>query len=59
MRTLRSRPMHELLWQYYFYVEAAGDIYSDNGRQCVEEMKGCCDKIKIVGSYNSLKQQEA
>lgn len=58
MRTLRSRPMHELLWQYYFYVEAEGDIYSEGGKQCVEEMKGCCDKIKIVGSYNAVQQQE-
>lgn len=58
MRTLRSRPMRQLMWQYYFYVEAAGDIYSENGRQCVEEMKSCCDKIKIVGSYNALLKQE-
>lgn len=58
MRTLRSRPMKELLWQYYFYVEAEGNIYSEDGRQCVEEMKSCCDKIKIVGSYNALAEQE-
>ena len=54
MRTLRSRPMKELLWQYYFYVEAKGDIYGEEGRACIEEMKHCCDKIKIVGSYNNL-----
>ncbi len=54
MRTLRSRPMKELLWQYYFYVEAEGDIYDENGRECIEEMKSCCDKIKIVGAYNNL-----
>ena len=54
MRTLRSRPMKELLWQYYFYVEAEGDIYDENGRACIEEMKSCCDKLKIVGSYNNL-----
>lgn len=59
MRTLRSRPMHELMWQYYFYVEAEGDIYGPEGMKCVEEMKSCCDKIKIVGSYNSLHEQEA
>ena len=58
MRTLRSRPMKELLWQYYFYVEAEGDIYGEEGRKCVEEMKSCCDKIKIVGSYNNLHDQE-
>ena len=54
MRTLRSRPMKELLWQYYFYVEAEGDIYDENGKACIEEMKSCCDKIKIVGAYNNL-----
>ena len=54
MRTLRSRPMKELLWQYYFYVEAEGDIYGPEGQAAIEEMKHCCDKIKIVGSYNNL-----
>lgn len=54
MRTLRSRPMKELLWKYYFYVEAEGDIHGEEGRKCLEEMKSCCDKIKVVGSYNNL-----
>ena len=59
MRTLRSRPMKELLWQYYFYVEAEGDIYGEEGKQCLEELKTCCDRIKVVGSYNNLHSQEA
>lgn len=58
MRTLRSRPMKELMWQYYFYVEASGDIYGDDGRQCLKEMKSCCDMIKVVGSYASIEDQE-
>ena len=58
VRTLRSRPMKELLWQYYFYVEAAGDIYGEEGRACIEEMKESCDKIKIVGSYKTLHPQK-
>ncbi|MBQ9961535.1 MAG: chorismate mutase [Firmicutes bacterium] len=58
MRTLRSRPMKELMWQYYFYVEAEGDIYGEEGRACLEELKTCCDKIKVVGSYNTLHSQE-
>lgn len=58
IRTLRSRPMKELLWQYYFYVEAAGDIYGEDGIACIEEMKESCDKIKIVGSYKNLHPQK-
>ena len=58
IRTLRSRPMKDLLWQYYFYVEAAGDIYGEEGKACIEEMKESCDKIKIVGSYKTLYPQK-
>ena len=58
MRTLRSRPMKELLWHYYFYVEAGGDIYGQEGQECFKELQSCCDKIKIVGSYTNLHDQE-
>lgn len=51
MRTLRSRPMQKLLWQYYFYVEAEGDIRSYEGRCMLEELAVCCDKVKCVGSF--------
>ena len=50
--------MKDLLWSYYFYVEAEGDIFDENGQACIEEMKSCCDKIKVVGSYNNLQQQK-
>ena len=51
MRTLRSRPMRELLWQYYFYVEAEGNIHSQDGKNMLSELSVCCDKIKCVGSF--------
>ena len=51
MRTLRSRPMRELLWQYYFYVEAEGNIHSADGKEMLKELAVCCDKIKCVGSF--------
>lgn len=51
MRTLRSRPMKELLWQYYFYVEAEGNIHGYEGKCMLEELAVCCDKIKAIGSF--------
>ena len=51
MRTLRSRPMKELLWQYYFYVEAEGNINTDEGRDMMRELQNYCDKLKSVGTY--------
>lgn len=51
LRCLRSRPMKELLWQYYFYAEAEGDLTSDNGKQLMAALSGCCDKLKMFGSF--------
>ena len=51
MQSLRSRPMKELLWQYYFYVEAEGNIDSEEGEAMIAELSPYCDKLKIVGTY--------
>lgn len=51
MRTLRSRPMKELLWQYYFYVEAEGDVYTEAGEWMMRELSLFCDRLKLVGTY--------
>ena len=58
MRTLRSRPMKNLMWQYYFYIEAKGDITSKNGKECLKELEKYCDKIKVIGSYNNISYKE-
>mgnify|MGYP004540353205 FL=1 len=51
MRTLRSRPMKELLWQYYFYVEAEGDLHSPDGQNMLRALAVFCDRLKPVGCY--------
>lgn len=51
MRSLRSRPMKELLWQYYFYVEAEGNIHTDEGKEMMLELHNYCDRLKSVGTY--------
>lgn len=51
MRSLRSRPMKELLWQYYFYVEAEGNIHTDEGAAMMKELDKYCDRLKAVGTY--------
>lgn len=54
MGVLRSRPMKELMWQYYFYVETESDLNSENGKKMMEELKNHCDRLKTVGSYTML-----
>lgn len=51
MDNLRSRPMKELLWQYYFYIEAQGCIHTEKGREMLRELGACCDRLKVVGTF--------
>ncbi|MBR5536893.1 MAG: chorismate mutase [Clostridia bacterium] len=51
MTALRSRPLKEHSWQYYFYMEIDGAADSDRGRQMLAELNEVCDRLKVVGSY--------
>lgn len=51
MRCLRSRPMKELLWQYYFYAEAEGDLNSPEGCRMMKEIEPYCDRLRMLGSF--------
>ena len=52
MNSLRSRPMKELLWEYYFCVEAEGNIDSADGTDMLRALSACCDRLKVIGSYS-------
>jgi chorismate mutase/prephenate dehydratase len=52
MRSLHSRPMKDLAWNYYFYVECEGDVRNENGKQMLRALRPMCDKLKLVGSYS-------
>ena len=59
MRTLRSRPMKDLLWQYYFYVEAEGNVHTEEGKEMMHELSQYCDKLKSIGTFvkNNLEEK--
>ena len=51
MRNLRSRPMKDLLWSYYFFVEAEGNIGTREGQNMMRELSAVCARLKLVGTY--------
>lgn len=51
MRVLRSRPIKDKPFAYYFYAEAEGDEQSENGKTMLRALSACCDSLKIAGSY--------
>ena len=53
MRVLRSRPMKNLPWHYYFYAEVEGDDRSAEGRGMISALRGVCPSIKVAGHYTA------
>ncbi len=51
LRALKSRPTKALSWEYYFFVEGDGYIYSENGLKMLEELRECCNEVTVIGCY--------
>ena len=51
MRSLHSRPMKKLIWNYYFYIELEDNVNTNNGKQMLKALQKYCDKLKVVGNY--------
>lgn len=52
MKVLRSRPSHQKAWEYYFYVEANGNIDTDEGKSMLKKLSEVCNLVKIAGKFN-------
>ncbi len=48
---IESRPMKQKAWEYIFFLDMEGHIDDENVRVAVEELKGYCQFLKVLGSY--------
>jgi prephenate dehydratase len=51
MTALRSRPLRQHSWQYYFYIEVDGSIDTEAGKQMMADLSLVCDKLKVAGTF--------
>ena len=51
MRVLRSRPMRDLPWRYYFFAEIEGDDRGEAGQAMLAALKAHCHSLKLVGRF--------
>jgi prephenate dehydratase len=49
MHGLRSRPIKDVPWHYYFYVELEGKRSDDSEERIVRGLKAACLSVKIAG----------
>ncbi len=51
MCNLHSRPMKELMWNYYFFVELEGNVNTPDGEDLMLQLGSVCEKLKLLGTY--------
>jgi len=51
MTALRSRPLKQHSWQYYFYIEIDGTVDCVEGKIMMRELGKVCDELKVVGTF--------
>ena len=52
MCNLRSRPMKDLMWNYYFLVELEGDVNTAEGHSLLRELGSLCERLKLAGAFH-------
>ncbi|HXF94186.1 MAG TPA: prephenate dehydratase [Nitrospiraceae bacterium] len=51
MTKIESRPSRRKAWEYIFFVDIEGHVEEDRVRKALEEVKGRCLFMKVLGSY--------
>lgn len=54
---IRSRPIKDVPWQYYFYIEVEGSLITPKGIKLLNNLSQVCVDAKILGSYKVNKNQ--
>ncbi len=56
MTKIESRPSRRKAWEYLFFVDVEGHIDEDRVKKAVEEVKGRCLFLKVLGSFPAHQQ---
>jgi chorismate mutase/prephenate dehydratase len=48
---IESRPMKGKAWEYIFFLDMVGHVEDKDIADAVEELRTCCQFLKILGSY--------
>ncbi len=45
--------MKDLIWNYYFFVEADGNISTDDGKTMLRELSAVGAELRLAGTYEA------
>ena len=52
---IESRPLKKKAWEYIFFLDLMGHIADPVIAEAVQELKQCCQFVKVLGSYPRAK----
>jgi chorismate mutase/prephenate dehydratase len=52
---IESRPLKKKAWEYIFFLDLVGHISDPDVAAAVQELKGCCQFVKVLGAYPRAK----
>lgn len=53
LRSLKSRPLKGLVWQYYFTACGEGSLATEAGEEMLRDLGAVCESVRVVGSYTA------
>lgn len=51
LECIKSRPLKDAPWQYYFYIEVVGDLSGAAASSLLTDLHNVCMQIKVLGTY--------
>ena len=51
LECIKSRPLKNAPWQYYFYIEVVGDLAGAAASSLLAQLREVCTQTKVLGTY--------
>lgn len=51
MESIKSRPMPDSAWEYYFYAEIEGSLTSETQNTLLQHLQKICKNVRVLGCY--------
>jgi chorismate mutase/prephenate dehydratase len=49
---IESRPLKKKAWEYIFFLDLSGHLSDPEVAEAIDELRNCCQFVKILGSYS-------
>ena len=51
LKTLKSRPSKDVVWNYYFFVEGEGKLSKEAEEKLINSLSNVCTNVRLVGKF--------